>query len=83
MDLRRKLIREVLDRDKNINKQVSYIQFKNAPKNEVALLHHQMDPEEAQKLGIFVSSLRRRWGIKATPLNLYYLREPSPSRNTS
>ncbi len=57
MDLRRKLIREVLDSDKNFNKQVAYIQFKNVPKNEVALLHHQMDPEEAQKLGIFVSSL--------------------------
>ncbi len=27
MDLRRKLIREVLDSDKNINKQVAYIQF--------------------------------------------------------
>ena len=59
MDLRRKLIREVLDSDRNINKQVAYIQFKNVPKNEVALLHHQMDPEEVQKLGIFVSSLRK------------------------
>ena len=29
------------------------------PKNEVALLHHQTDPEEVQKLGIFVSSLRK------------------------
>ena len=45
MDLRRKLIREVLDSDKSINKQVAYIQFKNVPKNEVALLHHQMDPD--------------------------------------
>ena len=59
MDLRRKLIREVLDSDKEIIKRASYIQFKNVPKNEVALLHHQMDPEEAQKLGICVSSLRK------------------------
>ncbi len=59
MDLRRGLIREVLDSDKNINKKVVHIKFKNVPKNEVALLHHQMDPEEAQRLGIFVSSLRK------------------------
>ncbi len=33
--------------------------FKSVPKNEVARLHSQMDPEEAQKLGVFVSFLRK------------------------
>ena len=42
-----------------INKRLSYIQFKNVPKNEFALLHHQMDPEEVQKLGVFVYTLRK------------------------
>jgi hypothetical protein len=37
-DLRRKLIREVLDDDKNINKRVSQIQIKNAPKEDARLL---------------------------------------------
>ncbi len=59
MELRKKLITEVLDADKMINNRLSYIQFKNVPKNEVALLHHQMDPEEVQKLGVFVSTLRK------------------------
>ena len=62
MDLRRKLIREVLDRDKNIkHKSKTPTHSLRVHKNEVALLHHQMDPEEAQKLGIFVSSLRKTW----------------------
>ena len=59
MELRKKLIKEVLDSDKMINKRLSYIQFKNVPKNETALLHHQMDPKEVQKLGVFVSTLRK------------------------
>jgi hypothetical protein len=37
-DLRRKLIREVLDTDKNINKRVSQIQIKNVPKEDARLL---------------------------------------------
>ena len=37
-DLRKKLIREVLDDDKNINKRVSQIQIKNVPKEDARLL---------------------------------------------
>ncbi len=83
MELRQKLIKEVLDSDKMINKRLSYIQFKNVPKNEIALLHHQMDPEEVQKLGVFFPLLERRCKKKTTPQKCCYRQDPPRSTNTS
>ena len=49
-DLRRKIIREVLDSDKNINKRVSQIQIKNVPKEVVRLHKKQLNSDKIQKI---------------------------------
>ena len=77
----KKLIKEVLDNDKNANRRPAFAQRKNAQKNEVGLLHAKMSPKELQKLGLRVSSLlkvleykdhaaklRLPRGTEATPL---------------
>ena len=58
-DLRRKLIREVLDTDKNINKRVSQIQIKNVPKEDARLLKKQLNSDKIQKLNVYASSIRK------------------------
>jgi hypothetical protein len=58
-DLRRKLIREVLDTDKNINKRVSQIQIKNVPKEDARLLKRQLNSDKIQKLNVYASSVRK------------------------
>ena len=63
--LRNKLIREILDTDKNANKRLSQIQLKNMPKEEARAVHTQLNREEIQKLNIFVSSLRKSLEHKA------------------
>ena len=63
--LRNKLIREILDTDKNINKRLTSIQLKNMPKEETKLINDTLNKEEIQKLNIFVASLRRSLEHKA------------------
>ena len=47
-DLRQKLMREVLDCDKTINKSASQSQSKRVPKDDMALLQSQLNSEELQ-----------------------------------
>ena len=63
--LRNKLIREILDTDKNANKRLTQIQLKNMPKEEARAVHEVLNREEIQKLNIFVSSLRKSLEHKA------------------
>ena len=63
--LRKKLIDEVLDVDKNIKKRLMKIQIRNLPKEDTAALYTAFDPEELQKLSVFVSSLRKSLENKA------------------
>ena len=58
-DLRRKLIREVLDTDTHINKRVSQIQIKNAPKEDARLLKRQLNSDKIQKLNVYASTIRK------------------------
>ena len=63
--LRKKLIQEILDTDKNVNKRLSQIQFKNIPKDEARLIHTQLNKEDI-KINIFVASLRKSLEHKPT-----------------
>jgi hypothetical protein len=63
--LRNKLIREILDTDKNANKRLSQIQLKNIPKEEARAVQTQLNREGIQKLNIFVSSMRKSLEHKA------------------
>ena len=58
-DIRKKLIREVLDEDRNINKRVSEIQIKNLPKQDALLLQNQLNTTEIQKLNLYASNIRK------------------------
>ena len=58
-DLRRNLIREVLDSDKNINKRVSQLQLTNIPKEDALLLKSQLNSDEIQKLNVYASRIRK------------------------
>ena len=63
--LRNKLIREILDTDKNITKRLTSIQLKSIPKDESRVIHTQLNKEGVQKINIFVASLRRSLEHKA------------------
>ena len=58
-DLRRKLIREILDEDKNINARVAKLQIQNMPKQDRALLQSQLNTDEIQKLNLYASTIKK------------------------
>ena len=58
-NIRDKLIREVLDHDVDINKQLTSIQVKNAPKDEPIQPYVQISNVEIQRFNLFVASLRQ------------------------
>ena len=58
-ELRKKLVREILDEDKNIQKRVSEIQLKNIPKEDATFLRKQLKTDDVQKLNIYASSIRK------------------------
>ena len=64
--LRRKLVREILDEDKNIQQRVSQIQLKNMPKEDAKFLRKQLNTNDLQKLQIYASSIRKVLEHKAT-----------------
>ena len=57
--VRKKLIREVLDSDRDTNKRLSKIQIKNLPKEDAALIQSQLNTDEIQKLNVYASSIRK------------------------
>ena len=64
----RKLIDEAINSDRNVHKQVAQIQLKRAMAPEEAPVPYAalgLNPEELQKLKVFVSSLRKSLGHKA------------------
>jgi hypothetical protein len=65
-EMRRKLVREILDEDKNIQQRVSQIQRKNIPQEDAKFLRKQLNTDDVQKLNIYAASIRKVLEHKAT-----------------
>ena len=51
--VRKKLIREVLDSNRDINARVAKLQIQNMPKQDRVLLQSQLNNDEIQKLNLY------------------------------
>ena len=71
-DLRRKLIREVLDSDKNINKRASQIQIKKYSTRRRDVTQKSIKlRRDTKKINVYASSIRKYWNIKRTHQKCY------------
>ena len=65
-NIRNRQIREILDNDLNINRQLLRIQIKNVPKDDMPIQPHtQTNNIELQRFNLSVSSLRQILEYKA------------------